>query len=63
MNFRLPSESKVAIICLTTMEVVFALNGCNHSIQLVGLAAVSGLGGFTLGMHRSPATEGTKSDG
>lgn len=63
MNIAVPSESKVAILSIALMMVVFTANGCNHTLQLIGLTAVSGLGGFKLGLGNETDGERTKTDG
>lgn len=52
-----PAESKVAMIAIALMEVAWVFQGCNHGIQVMGLAAISGLGGFSLGVYGSGNTK------
>lgn len=58
---RFPADSKLAIIGVSVVMSINAATGCDTQVLLVGMASISGLGGFTLGIANGvTGTEKTK---
>ena len=49
---KLPGKTVFAIVCIATIEVVALIKGVNGAWLALSIAAISGLGGFELGIRR-----------
>lgn len=59
MRIRLPADTKVAIVCITLIEITALMNGINGTLMALTIAAISGLGGYSLseGLHKEVAPD------
>lgn len=49
--------SAISILCITAIEVVALVAGIDGALFGIVIAAIAGLGGFTVGSYAKPAPE------